>query len=481
MSNIRTIIQAVDSQSEEYGVYLPNHAVNFLKIPASTLTIAFGSQETQGTVVRRTDGRATQITVSLLRRLRLPVGMPILLRYDSIRRRLVFGPYVGVLLAKHNGPNSSMPFAGISTFMNEISDVCYEKGGVIGVFTPQDIDWGNQTVRALVRKRASWRSYTLPLPQCIYNRLPTRQYEQKEQVGASIQRFKDLHIPFFNDQFLNKWHVHDALSKEEQTNAYLPKTVRLFGAHDLKQMLNDHRMVYVKPTSGSMGRGIYRINKTTNGFQLQYATMNGSVTRSYPDIPALYQALRKSIQGTHYLLQQGLVLIGVKRKPADFRVLVQKNQRGEWAVTSLVARLGQNHIVSNVARGGMMTKPDQALRIAGPWVGSIRPSVQSLKNVALQVADTLERVLTGHYAEFGVDLGVDVNGRIWLLEVNSKPSKSDSTIQRPEGEGEEVSTYKIRPSVRRLYEYSSYLSGYVASNNPPSAKQKKVKRKRQRR
>ncbi|MGD8188412.1 YheC/YheD family protein [Brevibacillus ginsengisoli] len=482
MSYVPTMIQAVDSKTEEYGVYLPSKIIRECKIPLTTLTIEFGSQQAQGTIIRQEQKNVTQMTVPLLRTLRIPIGLLIQLRYDESAGKLIFGPYMGILLSRINHSNPSQPFAGITSFVEEIADVCRKQGGIVSVFTPNDIQWDSQSIRAMIRRNGTWRQSTLPLPQCIYNRLPTREVEQTNLVSSSIQRFKDQQIPFFNEQFLNKWDVYEALAHHQTVGQYFPKTVRLQQSQDLKEMLADHRMVYVKPTSGSMGRGIYRIYNSSRGYHLQYAAMNGSVTKTYKEFASLYSSLNKRIRGKSYLIQQGLFLIGVNRKPADFRALVQKNRRGKWSVTSLVARIGQNSIVSNVARGGTLTSASRALSVSGPWRASVRPSPHALSSVALEIAQELEQSLAGHYAEMGIDLGVDVTGRIWLLEVNSKPSKADNTIQRKEpDEGEDVKEIsivrKIRPSARRIFDYSTFLAGFSKLPKSSSIKSKSRKLK----
>ncbi|MCK9911902.1 YheC/YheD family protein, partial [Microbacteriaceae bacterium K1510] len=86
-------------------------------------------------------------------------------------------------------------------------------------------------------------------------------------------------------------------------------------------------------------------------------------------------------------------LIGLNKNPADFRVLVQKNGTGNWGVTSLVARLGQNNVVSNIARGGSMLSAAQALQLCGPWHTAQKPAEAALRHVALQVARMLENGL----------------------------------------------------------------------------------------
>ncbi|MNI54828.1 Endospore coat-associated protein YheD [compost metagenome] len=74
-----------------------------------------------------------------------------------------------------------------------------------------------------------------------------------------------------------------------------------------------------------------------------------------------------------------------------------------------------------------------------------------LKTAALDIAQGIDKQLPSHFGELGIDLAVDTNGRIWLLEVNSKPSKNDNT---PIGGG------KIRPSVKQVIDYARYLSGF---------------------
>lgn len=102
-----------------------------------------------------------------------------------------------------------------------------------------------------------------------------------------------------------------------------------------------------------------------------------------------------------------------------------------------------------------MLPAQQALQLCGPWNTAQRPTEAVLKHVALQVARMLENGLEGHYAEFGIDLGVDTNGHIWLLEVNSKPSKSTTASKISP-----ASPNRPRPSVIRMLDYAAYLSGY---------------------
>ncbi|GAA4711968.1 YheC/YheD family protein [Brevibacillus fulvus] len=475
MSYVRAMIQAIKVDQAEADLYLPRNLIRKWQLPAA-ISVQFGNKVIKADVKETKAMQSIRANSRLVRSLHLPLGNSLQLRYAADQHRLVFGPLIGILLSSIQPHNQDAPFGPFTPFLNEIAEICRKRGMVACAFCTEHVDWEKQTLRGLVQLDGTWRMTTLPLPQCIYNRLTSRRAERTDQVGAWIQRCKEFRIPFFNEQFLNKWNVHKALEHDARASDYLPKTIIYQTAKDLADMLTQHRLVYAKPTSGSMGRGIFRIQRTAGGYSLTKATDQGSVTKNFKKLDNLHQYLVQRKKGKVYLLQQGLRLIGFRRKPVDFRVLVQRNRRGEWAVTSLIARLGQNSVVSNIARGGSMLPALQALRLCGPWQTMNRPDTQTLKKVALQIARSLESSLEGHYAEFGIDLGVDIYGRIWLLEVNSKPSKSISAVQMTVDTVE--APRRPRPSVFRTLDYAAYLCGFPLKSGRRSTEKRTTNLKR---
>ncbi|GJM71157.1 hypothetical protein HMSSN036_33730 [Paenibacillus macerans] len=49
--------------------------------------------------------------------------------------------------------------------------------------------------------------------------------------------------------------------------------------------------------------------------------------------------------------------------------------------------------------------------------------VQTIRHLSLRVPEYLESRF-GRLAELGLDFGVDREGRVWILEVNSKPGRT---------------------------------------------------------
>jgi glutathione synthase/RimK-type ligase-like ATP-grasp enzyme len=214
-------------------------------------------------------------------------------------------------------------------------------------------------------------------------------------------------------------------------------------------MLQRYPILYLKPANGSLGGGIIRLIRQNGRIIYQSTTPSGTLTRLTHSLYHMNQILKQRIKKQSYLIQQGLNLVKCEGRPVDFRVLVQKNRSGNWTITSAVGRIANNqHIVSNLAKGGTIRKASDLLK----ELKQIRkPSISQLRKKALEIAKTFESLADGHFAELGIDLAIDQKGDIWLLEINSKPSKTDDSMIS--------STNSTRPSVYRLMEYTHFLTG----------------------
>jgi hypothetical protein len=126
-----------------------------------------------------------------------------------------------------------------------------------------------------------------------------------------------------------------------------------------------------------------------------------------------------------------------------------------------------------LARGGTIRKASDVLKELHQIPG--KPTDADIKATALEVAKTFERHAEGHFAELGIDLAIDTLGKIWLIEINSKPSKTDDTVISP--------TETTRPSVLRLIEYVHFLTSANQKNHspPPSPQVSSIIRGRKRR
>jgi glutathione synthase/RimK-type ligase-like ATP-grasp enzyme len=181
-------------------------------------------------------------------------------------------------------------------------------------------------------------------------------------------------------------------------------------------MLKRHRCVYLKPVYGSGGVGIVRISRHGETYFVRYSGRRTSKAVSAGGLAGALSGI-----GRHYLVQQGLDLAYLRGSTYDVRSIVQKNGDGEWQVTGKAARIGKKYaITSNLHTGGYARTvpavlqacfPDRALEIE-----------QEIDQLALRVAEVMDQK-AGPLCDLGLDMGIDRQGKVWLIEVNSKPGR----------------------------------------------------------
>ncbi|WP_373231422.1 YheC/YheD family protein [Cohnella sp.] len=424
------------------------------KIPAQQhLALQFGSFRHSVTVVpvARYDG--LRISQTLARRIGIFSGTPLRLQYQITTRTLALGPLIGVLISRDNPEHSDKPFGDITMFCRELTDACRSQGAYVYFFTPSAIGSSLSSVDGWVYTKG-WHKMMLPSPDVVNNRLTSRKLENLPAVQQFMNEIKRRYgAQVFNEKFLDKSEVFDALKKDASLQKYLPESHTLHNYAMFKTMCSRYSSVFLKPVRGSLGKGIIRLSRIApESWQASYATVNGTKRQTFSSLVKLFSTLAGKMKTVRYLIQQGLTLIEVSGRPVDFRALTQKNASGKWTITSIVSRTaGTHHFVSNLARGGTLSTVKESVAKSNlPVMFRGDASVQ-LQKAALEIARGVDAYIPAHFGELGIDLALDTSGRIWLLEVNSKPSKNDNT---PLNEG------KIRPSVRMMIQYARYISGF---------------------
>ena len=210
----------------------------------------------------------------------------------------------------------------------------------------------------------------------------------------------------------------------ENTNLlpYLPKTNRL-SKQSLLECLKNYLTVMLKPCFGSHGRGIVQITSLPNeDFEVHHEYQRTIIKGN----EQIYEFLKENnyIKGKKkYIIQERIPLISIQENPFDIRVMVQrKKNSSEWTVTAKCAKVAaNNYVITNVAKAIMPV--GQALEES--CLSNINPSNIELK--LNEISLTIVQHLSYYYPKiraFGIDLGVDVNGDIWIIEVNLRPAIS---------------------------------------------------------
>lgn len=319
-----------------------------------------------------------------------------------------------------------LPFASSSFYQNLTTHGANE-GIDVFVFSPNRIEWTQEMVRGYMydRTQQAWITKLFPLPSLIYDRCFFSNKHSYLTYQYHVRKLRAIpSIRFLGYGLSGKWEVGQILQKDPALHPYLPETSQLRNGHQLEIWFQRRSDAFLKPQGGSQGRGALHIHKEGPLFQVQGRDgRNHPITGEFKEWHTCWQWLKRLLGSRPYLLQEYLQLHSMNGMAYDVRSLVQKNGRGNWEHTGMAVRVGKpGSITSNLHGGG--TAEDVTDFLSREF-GEMK-SYQLIDTIAMlskHIPSILESY-HGRLAELGIDLGIDTSGRVWILEVNSKPGRT---------------------------------------------------------
>ncbi|MFD1137805.1 YheC/YheD family protein [Paenibacillus urinalis] len=212
----------------------------------------------------------------------------------------------------------------------------------------------------------------------------------------------------------SKWLKTQVLLSNASVANHIPETC-LFTKQHLKNMLQKYGMVFVKPVHGGGGAGVIRVKQEQTGYS--YTKLSRRLTFSNFDL--MYASLLRAKKRRSYLIQRGIELAQIGGRPIDYRVKFVKQEAG-WKITAMLGRLARpGLVITNVCKGGTLIKGRLALQQSLPHI-SARSKQQEMRNLTRVCTAILEERFPG-IGQLGFDYGLDHSGKIWILEVNTRP------------------------------------------------------------
>ncbi|MFC4809277.1 YheC/YheD family protein [Paenibacillus sp. GCM10023250] len=441
------------SPSSERIVYLSGSLLRSLKLSGKkTIQLKFGHETLTAAVkpINR-QGNHLYLSAGVRQTIKVPkAGSISYVQGEDIDLQL--GPLIGVLT--DGDRKSDSPFGSRSGYIRQLIRMGERKAYVFA-FTPRDVNWTKETVNGyFLNSAGAWYRKVVPLPDVVYNRLPSRYAETTASIMSMRERFVRKGVPFFNWSFFNKSDVYKLLDKDVEALEHLPESVNNPRSEKIKEMLETHHFIYFKPTAGSLGIGIYRLTyHPKRGYFARYRRGNTNVLLRFTNFNSLMRMLetRHGSGLGRYVSQQGVRLIEIDGCPIDFRFHMHKNGRNEWVPVGIGAKkAGRGSVTTHIKNGGSLLTPEQALsRVFGDKADEM---LAKAKSVSVKLSQAIERNFPHTLGELGLDIGIDKDGEVWMFEANAKPGRSIFAHPSLRAQG--------RDSMSHILEHCMYLSKF---------------------
>jgi hypothetical protein len=309
-------------------------------------------------------------------------------------------------------------------FYKKLSMEGRKLGLAVEVFTPSDVeDLESLHILKYDPAAGKWVRKRTNFPPLIYDRC---RY-QGTATFRILKKFRNKYsqLQYLSTPLANKWIMHELLYENEDIKSHIPETIRYSDVQELIDFLKLHKLIYLKPKNGTGGRGIIRIEQIgTDEYLFQGRNQDRTILSPVMVTETkLADKLAGMALGSDYLVQQGIPLMLPNGRVHDYRLLIQKNGKGEWVITGCAGRIGpQKSITSNLHGGGSAIAMERLLLHRFATKEKVKQIKQDIYSFAYKLAPFLETKF-GKLCELGMDIAVDPKGGIWLLEVNPKPSR----------------------------------------------------------
>jgi hypothetical protein len=336
---------------------------------------------------------------------------------------LYIGPLIGIFTAGF-ADSDIRPIGDRSLFFSKLLSSQDVVGCAAYIFGAHSIDWGNCLIEGYVYDRNGWMIIKIPFPNVVYDRLPNRKTENHRLLQRVKDRFTiDYKIPWFNPGFFNKGEINSFLEKIDSVKRYLPSTIKHPTLKQIDELLDLFPALYLKPENGSLGNGVIKLwySNEEQAYYCKYSDEEKNNVKKFDNLETLITVCIKDRSLSRYIVQQSISLIRENKQPIDFRVHTNKDEKGEWLVTAIAAKIaGKGSPTTHIKNGGYVKTIDEL---------NISPEKKlkyedMLISVSLLISRELDKKFEGLIGELGFDLGIDVTDDVWFFEANSKPGRS---------------------------------------------------------
>ncbi|MEW4326432.1 YheC/YheD family protein [Rossellomorea marisflavi] len=313
-------------------------------------------------------------------------------------------PLIGILADKDRANR----YRGNFELFKTLQEIIQDAGAMCFVFSPGDIECNTVSGIAFSDTLDRWVTCHFPLPNVIYNRVPTPAGEQNEAFLNVTSWSKDHKIPFFNPHFFNKWEIYQILREREELRPHLPATEQIRNSVHLKEFLTEHKQIYIKHSLSSKGKGIRKVEVHEDG---RVICRSIKKIEHFSSAERLAHAYPEWFREKDWIVQEAIQCRSLNGHRYDYRVLVLSSEEG-FSVTGIGVRMShRQEVTTHVPSGGTIISLDDVAK---------EDTKLMLASIMKICGETLTESL-GFIGEFSADIAPRKEEGFVLFEINSKP------------------------------------------------------------
>lgn len=206
------------------------------------------------------------------------------------------------------------------------------------------------------------------------------------------------------------------LLKNRNLVQHLPVTYPL-SKRSLSFMLKKYGKVVVKPEGGAKGVGILVITSDSgSGYEVQ----SKSRKWHYANESTAFATVKQLTMKRSFLIQQYIPFARMNNRLFDIRIMTQLDEAAEWKVTGRLTKVAY--------KGYAVTNPEEFVKPVAQVLGKSSISrfspedlIANLDSISLEAAKQLHTYYP-NLTTIGFDLGIDQEGKIWMIEPNFSPA-----------------------------------------------------------
>ncbi|MBO8171314.1 MAG: YheC/YheD family protein [Bacillaceae bacterium] len=265
----------------------------------------------------------------------------------------------------------------------------------------------------------TFKKIKTPLPKVIHNRLLTGNAKINRRVEELC---RDPEVKVFNPLInRNKLYLHHYLQEDDKIEPHLPETYP-FSKENFDQLLKKNDAFFLKPATGSIGRGIIMLKKMTDD---AYRFISFNRRHGIMQKENMFERLERFTRKRPYLIQKAIPLARYRNRPFDLRVTVQKAGENAWTISGMVGKVApRGTVLTNLGRGGKAVPVDRVLSAAFPDKSEedLDAIKVSITHLSLSICKHLENKWP-NLADVGLDIGLDTEGKPWFIEANVRDQR----------------------------------------------------------